>query len=347
MGRWVLSRLLRTAFGVWVIASAVFLLSRHAGTRPQDLPDATDLSGRSTGTVVARRAARTAMQQRLGLDLPLFYASRNGSTWQWHGAQNQYHAWLQRAVRGDWGRSFRTGQPVAGRLLAALAYTGPLTGTALLLAVAAALALGQRLAARPWWHRPVRAALTALQALPLFVVAVGLLLVFANPELLDWFPAYGLGPDSPSDAGWWFQVGQYAARAVLPIASLVLVALPGLTLQLEAGLALELRAPYATTARAKGLPEALVVRRHALRNALLPLITQLTDLLPALVAGAVVVEVVFAVPGMGRLLAEAAATRDFPVLVGAVALSGSARLLAQVLADVFYQWADPRIRWQR
>ena len=83
-----------------------------------------------------------------------------------------------------------------------------------------------------------------------------------------------------------------------------------------------------------------------MRNALLPTLAQLAELLPALVAGAVVVEVIFALPGMGRLLAEAAAARDYPVLVGGVLLTGAARLLALLLADLLYFWADPRIRWQ-
>lgn len=345
----MLAGLLRTVLAVWIIASAVFLLSRHDTTRTEELalPDASDLSGPTTGTATARQAARAALRQRLGLNQPLFYVSRTAGQWHWHGLENQYHTWLRQAVQGNLGRSFRTGQPVSGRLLAALAHTVPLMSTALLLAVGTSVVLGQHLAARPRWHRPVRAGLAALQALPVFVVALALLFIFANPEVLNWFPASGFNPatEAATSIGVW--VSDYAGRAVLPTASLVLAVFPALTLQVEAGLMQELQAPYATTARAKGLPEALVIRRHARRNALLPLITQFTELLPALVAGAIVVEVIFAVPGMGRLLAEAAATRDYPVLVGGVVLTGSMRLLAQVLADVLYHQADPRIRWQR
>lgn len=347
MGRWALSRLLYTALVVWGVASVVFLLSRHAPGRPEQFsfPDATDLSSLSTGSAATRQAAREAVRLRLGLNQPLFYVSRTVGEWHWHGTQNQYHAWLRLALRGDLGHSFRSGQPVMQRLLAALAYTVPLTGTALLLALAASLALGQRLAAHPWWHETVRAVLAALQALPLFVVALVLLLLFANPEVFAWFPAYGLSPSAYGESGA-SRFASYLLHLVLPVLALALTALPELTLQLDAALTQELRTDYATTARAKGLPEGTVIRRHALRNALLPTLTQVAEMLPALVAGAVVVEVVFALPGMGRLLAEAAAARDYPVLVGGVLLTGAARLLTLLLADLLYFWADPRTRWQ-
>ena len=348
MMAWALWRLLRTALAVWAIASAVFLLSRQDATRIEQLalPEAYDMSGYAPGGVAARQAARASLRTRLGLDLPLFYVGRDPAGWHWRGLGNQYHNWLRQTAQGNLGFSFRTGQAVTQRLGAALAYTVPLTGAALLLAVAAGLVLAQRLAARPRWQQPVRAVLVGLQALPLFIVALALLLLFANPELLDWFPAYGLNQSGGPETDALARAGSYLMHLALPVAALVLVALPELTLQLDASLAQELRTNYATTARAKGLAESAVVRHHALRNALVPTLTQVAELLPALVGGAVVVEVIFALPGMGRLLAEAATMRDYPVLVGGVLLTGAARSLALLLADVLYFWADPRIRWQ-
>jgi peptide/nickel transport system permease protein len=352
MARLVFWHLARTVLAIWALASAVFLLSyRDLDVAAQlALPDTSEASAASAGasaSVAGQRSRQlAAVRQRLGLDLPLFYVSRSvgpARRWRWNGQANQYHRWATRLLHGNLGTSFRTGQAVATRLRVALAFTLPLTGTAGLLAVLAAVGLGQRLAARPWWHRPVRAALTTVHGLPLFVVALALLLLFANPDVFAWFPAYGLAP--PAD-GVATSPGSYLAHLALPVFALVLTALPELTLQLEAALAHELSTDYATTARAKGLAERAVIRHHALRNALLPTLTQLAALLPALVAGAVVVEVIFALPGMGRLLADAAAARDYPVLVGGVLLTGAARLLALLLADLLYFWADPRIRWQ-
>jgi peptide/nickel transport system permease protein len=355
MGKWLLIRLAQTGGGAWLLASLVFLLS-HQG--PTDaallaLPDNTDLNAHTAGSATERDDALHIVRHRLGLDLPLFYASRVAATttkaayWQWHGTSNQYHKWTAQLIHGKLGLSLRTGQPVADRLRNALTYTLPLTGLAILLTIATALVLAQRLAARPWWHRLGQSMLAGLQALPLFIVALILLLMFANPAVLNWLPAYGLSQPLKSNESFWTQAASFLSHAVLPVVSLTLTALPALTLQLEAALEQELRMGYATTARAKGLAEPRVIRQHALRNALLPMLTQFTELLPALVAGAVVVEVIFAVPGMGRLLAEAAATRDYPVLIGGILLIGTARFLSLFLADALYSWADPRIRWQQ
>jgi peptide/nickel transport system permease protein len=339
--------LARTALAVWALASVAFLLSHRSLSSEGALPDLSAIT--STATLADRQAAQQAAQHRLGLDLPLFYVGRTSSPsrrWHWYGFNNQYHQWALHLMHGDLGTSFRTGQPVRSELGAALAYTLPLTGTAALLAIFGALALAQRLAARPWWHQSVRSLLMGLHALPLFVVALALLLLLANPEVVAWFPAYGLDDMAENESTTSNWLASYGWHLALPVAALFLSVLPDFTLQLEANLGHEMRAGYTTTARAKGLSVHQVIRNHALRNALLPSLTQLALLLPALVAGAVVVEVAFALPGMGRLLAEAAANRDYPILVGGVLLTGLTRLLALLLADLFYLWADPRIRWQ-
>jgi len=303
----------------------------------------------TTGMGAGREQAREHLRHRLGLDLPVFYVSRTAKPggqprWHWHGRQNQYHRWLSAIGRGNLGVSLRTGQPVAAQLAGALGYTAPITGAALALVAGLALLLGQQLAgSRRWWHAPVRTALVAAHSMPLFVVATSLLLLFANPEVLAWFPGYGLSQEAASFS--WAYLRHMFPHLVLPVTSLVLVALPGLALQLEAAIRQELGRDYATTARAKGLENRSLIRHQALRNALLPTLTQLTDLVPTLVSGALVVEVVFALPGMGRLLVEAVALRDYPVLLGGVVLAGAARLAALALADVLYQGLDPRIQW--
>lgn len=342
--------LARTAVAVWALASAAFLLSHRSLSTEAAQPDPAAVATTATAATAAdRQAIQQAITHRLGLDLPLFYFGRAalpGQGWRWHGSHNQYHVWATRLLHGDFGTSIQTGQTVRRALGTALAYTLPLTGTAALLTVLGSLVLAQRLAARPWWHRAVRVLLMGLHALPLFVVALALLLLLANPEMLAWFPAYGLNETTESYLSASSQFASYAWHLVLPIAALTFSALPDFTLQLEANLAQELGADYAITARAKGLSQQRVIRYHVLRNALMPSLTQFAQLLPALIAGAVVVEVAFALPGMGRLLADAAANRDYPVLIGGVLLIGLARLLALLLADLLYLWADPRIRWQ-
>ncbi len=344
MGQIFFQRASQAILAVWALASLVFLLSRWAPLPDESLGlAAAELSSGAPVSARARDLARQAARQRLGLAEPLFYFSRRipapdggPAPWQWNGRHNQYHRWLGAMFRGDWGTSFRDGRPVVARLGSALAYTLPLTGAAAALSLWLALVLALALARRPWWRRPALAFLASLQALPLFVLATGLLLSLANPDALDWFPTYAQTAGAEGGFAW----GPYL---VLPLACLVLSALPELALQLTASLAHEVGNGYAITARAKGLAAKQVLRRHALRNALVPLLPLVADLLPALVAGAVVVEVVFSLPGMGRLLAEAAANRDYPVLVGGVLLVGAARLLSLVLADAGARWLDPRV----
>jgi peptide/nickel transport system permease protein len=353
MAKQWLWRLVQTAAGIWLLASLVFLLSHLGPAQAIDvlLPNAGDLNTASSHSgFIQQQATRRAIQHRLGLDQPVFYFSWQSATdtntgrWQWHGLRNQYHSWLSRVGHGDWGTSLGGREPVTDQLLQALTYTLPLVSITLLVTLLLAWQLAERLAAQPWWHPLLQTALTSLQAMPLFTIALALLLLLANPAAVAWFPSYGLSQATPSEVGWASWLSTYAYHATLPAMSLMLSVLPAVTLQLAGALRDELTQPYIATAYAKGLNQAQVTRRHALRNALLPSLTQLTDLLPTLVAGTLVVEVVFAVPGMGRLLVQAATTRDYPLLVGGVVLIGTTRLLALLLADVLYGWADPRIR---
>lgn len=350
MARWLLARLGRAALAAWLIASLVFISSRLWGGGPEQLAlgDSSDLSRPAAGVRTADRqqAAQQAVRHRLGLELPIFYVTRAAGPpvqWQWHGSANQYHIWLTALLHGSLGYSYRDGQAVGGLLRQGVAYSLPLAGSAAVLAVGLALGLALYLARTPtgWLQRLLLGLLAGWQVMPLFLVALSLLLLFANPDVLNILPGSGQAPIEASGTA---LVSYWLTRSVLPLLSLVLAALPELTLPLAATLRHEAETGYATTARAKGLTMAQVMRRHALPNALLPLLTTLADLLPTLVAGTVVVEVLFGLPGSGRLLAEAAAAHDYPVVVAAVLLSAAARLLGLVLTDVLYFLVDPRLR---
>jgi peptide/nickel transport system permease protein len=351
VGRWLLAQVGRAGLAAWAIASLVFLFSRLDTTKSIDLllnePDALRSTVWSADPEAGQRQVRQAVAQRLGLTEPLFYVTRTQQAgvvdWRWNGQRNQYHRWLVDLLHGQLGLSFHDGQPIGPRWWAALAYTLPLTGLATLGAVAGALVLGLALAGGPQavgptgWRAGLHLLLTGLQGLPLFALALGLLFAFANPDMLNILPAYA---DSGADEPW----DQQGLRLVLPVVALVLAVLPELALLLANALSQELGTNYAITARAKGLTNEQLIRRHALPNAILPLLTAFAGLLPTLVAGAVVVETVFALPGTGRLLAEAVAMHDYPIIVAGVLLTALARLLALALADALYAWADPRIR---
>ena len=347
MLRWLLGRLGRAASAAWLIASLVFIISRHLPGGPEQLalPEASDLS-RPVGSMpsaASQAVARQAVRTRLGLGLPVFYITRQAGMWRWHGAANQYHTWALGLLHGNLGYSYRDGQPVTALLVQALRYTLPLAASAAGLAVGLALTLALYLARTPAsrWQRLLFGLLSGLQITPLFLVALGLLLLFANPEFINLLPASN---QPPATAGFWPLAGYWLGVSALPVLSMVLAALPELALPLAAMLRHEAAKGYATTARAKGLTMRQVLRHHALPNALIPLLTTLTDLLPTLVAGTVVVEVLFALPGSGRLLAEAAAAHDYPLVVAGVLLTAMARLVSLLLADLFYYLVDPRLR---
>jgi peptide/nickel transport system permease protein len=341
MVSWLIYRLGRLVIATWAIASIAFMLSRLSSQQPEQVAFSRSDSLGPRGSAAVLLAGERTMRHRLGLDVPLFYVSRRPGPpvrWQWNGTHNQYHLWLRQLLHGQLGLSYYDGQPIGPRIGAALRYTVPLMLLALALAVGIALLLAQYMAAGTGLlRRAVLLGLLGLQALPLFALALGLLLLLANPELFNILPDNDLSSEQAS-------FGNLVAYLLLPLPSLVLSSLPELTLPLVATLRHELAQPYATAARAKGLSVRQVLRRHALPNAVLPLVVQLAGLLPNLAAGAVVVEVLFALPGMGRLMAGAAYTQDFPVLLAGVLLVAAARLLALLAADVVHYRLDPRLR---
>jgi peptide/nickel transport system permease protein len=337
----------KTALAAWAIISCIFLLS-HLTSGDTFIQSALDeLSTESAISSEGRRATEASLRHRYGLDIPLFYFSfstaASSAGWQWHGTDNQYHGWLRNVWHGDLGTSYREGAAVTELLGTALEYTLPLTLLGAIFTLAITLELSIWLGYHPRWREPVLTCMHALQSVPLFIIALGLLLLLANPDALAWFPAYGLAP-SDAISPWAGGLGQYLYHLALPLLSLILVSVPGLLVQLDASVQQELHALYVATARAKGATPRAVVRHHIFRNALLPVLPLFTELIPSLVTGSVVVEMIYALPGMGRLIAEAASTQDYPVLLGAVLLVSVVRLISQLLADLLNQWADPRIR---
>ena len=344
------TRLAQMLLITWGVATILFLLTRT-------LPDEQELLARFTGSrggaTVSTKQILAAQQQarhRLGLDIPLFYFSERSDTterlltfrWRWNGSNNQYHRWLGGIVRGEFGSSYRTAEPIGQLIGHALRYTVPVVALTAVLLVGLAGVLGVWLAAHPK-AQLVLVLLFVLDTLPLFIVALLLLLLLANPDFLPLFPAYGLGAEADS-SNFSESALLYMSYLVLPVASLVLTSVAEPAVQLASALRHEIDQEYMLAARAKGLSLKQAIQRHALRNAVLPGIALFADLLPNLLAGSVVVELVFALPGMGRLLAEAAAARDYPLLLGGALVVALIRQLSLWLADGLYRLADPRIR---
>ena len=256
-------------------------------------------------------------KRELGLDKPIYV---------------QYGIFLGNAVRGDFGRSIKSGKPVTALIKDTLPNTLLLGTIALLIAYAIAIPMGMMAAVRQNTLLDQAAMGFAMlgMAVPHFWLGLLLILVFAVN--LHWLPGSGIGT--------W-------KHLVLPALTLGLEG-TALTSRMTRSSMLEvLRQDYVRVARAKGLRESTVIYRHALRNALIPIISLLGLRLGYLVGGAVVVEAIFAWPGIGRLLVDSILARDYPVVQGVLVMLGLSVIFANLLADVLYAFADPRIKEAR
>lgn len=346
---------------IWLLGTLVFLLSRLLpGSFAEERLLNQEGGFYSKGSQSSREEALRQYQERTGQNLPVFYfglTSPNKNTDQaqhislfpqlsWHGADNQYHRWLKGVFTGDLGTSYRTGLPVLDMIWKSIGNTFWLLLASMLVTLILAMELSILMARERlrWLRSLVLPILFFIDSIPMLVLSLLLLVLLANPDFLQLFPVYGMGYYVPGQLSFWQELGQRLQYMALPHLALVLVNLPYITNQVYSSLQAALQAAYTRTARAKGLPERLVIRRHALRNALLPLITIVSDFLPALVSGSILVETIFAIPGIGRLLVESVLARDYPVLVAIVLVVLVVRMVAYTLADIAYALADPRLK---
>lgn len=354
---YLLRKLLLAIPAIWLLGTLVFLLSRLLpGSFAEERLLNQEGGFYSKGSQSSREEALRQYQERTGQNLPVFYvglASQDESPGislfpkvSWHGTDNQYHRWLKGIFTGDLGTSYRTGLPVLDMIWKSIGNTFWLLLASMVVTLILALELSILMARERlrWLRSLVLPILFFIDSIPMLVLSLLLLVLLANPDFLQIFPVYGMGYFVPGQLGFWQEMGQRLQYMALPHLALVLVNLPYITNQAYSSLQAALQADYTRTARAKGLSERLVIRRHALRNALLPLITIVSDFLPALVSGSILVETIFAIPGIGRLLVESVLARDYPVLVAIVLVVLVVRMVAYALADTAYALADPRLK---
>ena len=317
MTRFLASRLLQALVVLLLMSFAVTLLMGLMPGDPVDLMMAGN--PRATPEDVAR------LRALYGLDRPL---------------PERYANWLMAALSGDLGYSRLFAQPVMDELWPRLGNPLLLLGAALVLSVAIALPLGVHAARHP--HSFADGLINLLCfagiSVPAFWLALLLILLFAVE--LQWLPASGLGP--VGEAGWWARL----PHLVLPVATLTLASVGGYTRYVRAAMLGELRQDYIRTARAKGLSERRTVWHHALRNALIPIVTIVALEFGALLSGALVVETMFAWPGMGKLIYDSIMGNDLNVALVALLLATLTTLAGNLLADIAYAALDPRISYR-
>jgi peptide/nickel transport system permease protein len=272
-------------------------------------------------------ADKAALRERLGLNdsMPV-----------------QYYRWLSLAAQGELGMSFFSKQPVSLMISQRLPMTLILMITAETITISLALLLGIISAVRQYtWVDNVITTFSFIgYSMPIFFIALGLMLIFAVQ-----FKYWGL-PYLPTGADIWSPKDpvELVRHMVLPVTCLVVIGTAGYSRYIRSSILEVLGLDYIRTARAKGLSERSVLYKHALRNAVLPFITIIGLDIPYLVAGALVTESVYAWPGMGRLFWEYAQRGDFPVVLGILLIVSVAVVFFAIVTDVAYTFIDPRIR---
>jgi len=269
----------------------------------------------------------------------------------------QYGLWLKRMGTLDFGTSFAShqrpvfwerkdaqGNVTKGMIQEALPVTLLINVLSLLLIIVIALPLG--VISAVYRNRPPDQAITVFVfvgfAVPGFWLA--LVMMYWLGVVNQWLPISGLHSLGYEQLSLPAQLWDTLRHLAIPLFISALGGLAGISLFVRNGMLDVLQQDYITTARAKGLPENTVVYRHALRNALLPLITILGLSIPGLIGGSVIAESLFAIPGMGKLFYDAVLMRDFPVIMGILTIGAALTLIGNLLADLAYAWADPRVR---
>ena len=283
------------------------------------------IPGDPTDTILGLNATEeqvTALRAQLGLDLPL---------------PVRYWNWLTGFVRGDLGQSYNFGMPVTTLLSGRIAPTLTLAGLAALLIVVISIPLGL-FAARyegGWVDRILTVLNQIVMSIPNFVVGISLMFLFGL--VLRWFQPGGyVSPDRGLGAHLWFML--FPALAVaLPKSAMMIKMLRGSILS-------EMSADYIRTAYSKGNSRASALRRHVLRNAMIPVVTFFATTIAELVAGSIVVEQVFTIPGLGQMLISSISNRDYPVVQAIIVLVAALVVLCNFLADALYRVMDPRLK---
>ena len=255
------------------------------------------------------------IRHQLGLDRPIY---------------EQYFIYLDRLVHFDLGRSARTQNPVREEIMARLPNTILLAVVAMSLACLFGIPAGIISAVRPYSWIDYAVTMTSLFGISMPVFWLGLMLVVVFSVILKWLPAGGIG-------GW-----QYVVLPSVTLASFVVAFIARMT---RSTMLETLSQDFTTTARSKGLPEKVVEVKHALRNALIPIITVIGLQFGMLLGGAILTETVFAWPGIGRLIVDSILARDYPMIQGVILVFALLYILVNLAVDLLYAVVDPRIRY--
>lgn len=326
-----------TFIGITLIG---FLIMRLAPGDPAELRAAGGLAGAAgAGISLDKQAsidvALSQWRKQYGLDQPLHV---------------QYGVWLKNLVTLDFGESFKDNQPVWTKIAERVAVTINLNLWSLLVVYIVAIPLGVYSATQrnTFGDKFTTVAAFILFAVPSVWAATMALVFICGGDFLYLFPPGGLTSiDYDSSWPWWKKFQDRAWHLFLPVVLLSYGGFAGLSRYMRASMLEVLSQDYVQVARAKGLAERVVILKHVMRNSLIPLVTMLAALLPALIGGSVIIETIFSIPGMGQLGFESVRARDYPTVMALYSVSAVLTLVGILISDLLLSVVDPRIAFGR
>lgn len=338
MGAYLIQRIFLLFFTFIAITIVGFTIMHLAPGDPVDLYFAGGLEAGTAGTTVERLAdqekAKEEFRRQLGFDKPLYV---------------QYLRWLGRTLRGDLQLSIKDRRPVWDLIRERMPLTITLSSLAILITFAVAIPLGILSAVKTESVADRLSTLTVfmLYSLPSFWVGTLIIVFFCGGDFFDWFPPAGLHSlDYEPSWPWTRRLSDYLGHLAMPLVVTTYGSFAFLSRVLRTSMLEVKLQDYVRTARAKGVSERVVIFKHILRNSIIPIVTNIGGLLPALIGGSVIIETIFSLPGLGYLGFQAVRAQDFPVVLALLSASSALTLIGILISDIALTLVDPRISFK-
>ncbi len=303
----------------------------------QRLSQLSDLSieGRTGLLVKDLEQARLGLINKVGIYFPVI---------KWNGLQNQFHDRFSRIIKLDFGNSVLDGQPVGMKITSALGWTILLTVATLLFSLLIGIPLSiASVRSNEWVKRIIGISMNIFYAIPVFWLATLLILFFTTPEYGRWTDVFPSPVFRPGNDDFWSSMVNNGNMILLPVLCLVLSSLPVIVRITRRSIISESIEPYVTALKAKGLEDNSIYKKHIIPNALIPVVTMISNSLPSAMAGTLVVEVIFNIPGMGRLMYSSISNYDWDVCFAVIIMMSVVTSIVFLIADIFYYRLNPKM----
>ena len=335
MTEYVIRRILLFIPTLIIITMITFLVCRLAPGDPTEMKIGQTQEAQKTDSKnMMNEQAKEFYKKKFGLDKPLYV---------------QYFLWIGNMLQGDFGNSFKDDRPVIDKIFERLPVTISISLLSFLLIYTIAIPIGIYSAARQYslLDRTTTVLLFVLYSLPNFWVATLAIVFLCNIEYIKIFPTAGIRSENFDSLSFLGQIKDRFMHLFLPVTISSLTSFAFLSRQMRSSMLEVIRQDYIRTAKAKGLSERKVVMKHALRNSLIPIITLIGGLLPAMIGGSVIIETIFSIPGIGQLAFQAILDRDYPLIMAELVLASVLTVVGILLVDILYSFVDPRIAFTK